>query len=219
MAVINVNNIQLHYTKTGQGDPLLLLHGNGEDHHIFDRLSEKLKDHFTIYAIDSRNHGQSSMTDQYDYEVMAEDISDFITLLKLKNVHILGFSDGAILAIIMGIKSVPMLNKLALLGANTQPSQLKPEIYSSIVKEYEETKDPLFKLMMEQPTIPLEELSKIKQPTLIIAADNDLCETDFFEQMQQIIPNSELKIMKNHDHGSYIIDNDILAQPLLDFFQ
>ncbi|MBO0470507.1 alpha/beta hydrolase [Enterococcus sp. DIV0242_7C1] len=216
--MINVNGTELFYTKSGQGEPMLLLHGNGEDHHIFDRLSQKLQKKFTVYAIDSRNHGKSAQTEQYDYERMADDIIDFIDVSKLEKVNIVGFSDGAILAILMGIKKLSCLNKLALLGANTSPDQLKPEIFDHIVEKYEETKDPFFKLMMEQPNIPLQELRKIEVPTLIIAADDDLCEPEIFEQMHQLIEASDLKIMENQDHGSYIIDNDILAEPLLDFF-
>jgi len=36
---INVNGITLYYEKTGRGEPLILLHGNGEDHTIFDVVS------------------------------------------------------------------------------------------------------------------------------------------------------------------------------------
>ena len=55
--VIGVNGIQLYYTKTGQGRPLIMVHGNGEDHTIFDEAVGVLKEHFTCYCIDSRGHG------------------------------------------------------------------------------------------------------------------------------------------------------------------
>ena len=53
---IGVNGIQLFYTKTGQGRPLIMVHGNSEDHTIFDEAIGVLKEHFTCYAIDSRGH-------------------------------------------------------------------------------------------------------------------------------------------------------------------
>ena len=53
--VIGVNGIQLYYTKTGQGRPLIMVHGNGEDHTIFDEAVGVLKEHFTCYCIDG--HG------------------------------------------------------------------------------------------------------------------------------------------------------------------
>ena len=57
---IGVNGIQLFYTKTGNGRPLIMVHGNSEDHTIFDEAIGVLKEHFTCYAIDSRGHGKSS---------------------------------------------------------------------------------------------------------------------------------------------------------------
>ena len=56
---IGVNGIQLFYTKTGQGRPLIMVHGNSEDHTIFDEAIGVLKEHFTCYAIDSAFYGFS----------------------------------------------------------------------------------------------------------------------------------------------------------------
>ena len=53
---LGVNGIQLFYTKTGQGRPLILVHGNSEDHTIFDEAVHVLREHFTCYAVDSRGH-------------------------------------------------------------------------------------------------------------------------------------------------------------------
>ncbi len=75
---INVNNITLNYLVKGNGNPLILLHGNGEDLQIFDKLVSKLEKQFTVYAIDSRNHGGSTRTEDFTYEAMAEDIHQFI---------------------------------------------------------------------------------------------------------------------------------------------
>jgi predicted esterase len=52
--IVNVNDTALFYEKSGAGPPMILLHGNGEDHHIFDKLSAKLENDFTLYSVDSR---------------------------------------------------------------------------------------------------------------------------------------------------------------------
>ena len=91
---ILVNGIELFYEISGQGRPLILVHGNGEDHHIFDALVAKLKNHYTCYCIDSRGHGLSSSVAVYSYQSMAEDIIEFIKSLKLSEVAYYGFSDG-----------------------------------------------------------------------------------------------------------------------------
>ncbi|WP_175265047.1 alpha/beta fold hydrolase [Lacticaseibacillus nasuensis] len=74
---IQVNDITLHYVRVGNGQPLLLLHGNGEDHTIFTDLIALLARHYTVYALDSRDHGQSSRNVPITYQLMADDVLAF----------------------------------------------------------------------------------------------------------------------------------------------
>lgn len=216
---INVNNITLNYILEGQGDPLILLHGNGEDLQIFDKLISKLKKQFTVYAIDSRNHGGSTRTEDFTYETMAEDIHQFIEKQELKHVSIIGFSDGAIISLLLTLKYPQTLKKMVLLGVNLRPSDFKPDIYNSIAEEYEKTQDPLFKMMLEQPNIELDDLKEINTPTLVIGAEDDLYYEDSFQNIVNTMPNAVLKIMKGHDHGSYVVNNDVLYPYVAEFLQ
>ena len=219
MMKIDVNNITLNYTKVGNGDPLILLHGNGEDLHIFDPLVDRLKLHFTVYAVDSRNHGDSTKTKDWTYEAMAEDIFQLIEKLQLKKVSIVGFSDGAIIALLLAIKHRDLFYKMVLLGVNLKPTDFKKSIYKSLVDEYEKTQDPLVKMMLEQPNIELEELKNIETPTLVVSAEDELFYRKVFKDMVKMMANAKLKIMKNHDHGSYIINTDVLFDDLVEFIQ
>jgi pimeloyl-ACP methyl ester carboxylesterase len=215
---IEVNNIHLNYIMEGQGRPLILLHGNGEDHHIFDKLTSKLKRDFTVYAVDSRNHGDSTKTANYTYETMAEDICQFIQKLELKDVYTLGFSDGAIISLLLELRHSGTLGKMALLGINLKPTDFKKSIYRYLEVEFEKTKDPLIKTMLEQPNIELDELSDIHIPVLVVAAQDDIYSRKSFQYIVKALPNAVLKIMQQHDHGSYIIDQDILYPDLKAFF-
>ena len=78
---IHVNGVRLFYEKQGTGKPLILLHGNEEDHRIFDEAIELLKKHYTVYAVDSRGHGQSDKVLEYHYLDMAKDIQEMIEQL------------------------------------------------------------------------------------------------------------------------------------------
>ena len=49
MPNININNLNLYYEVVGEGKPLVMVHGNGEDHKIFDKAVSLLKDRFTCY--------------------------------------------------------------------------------------------------------------------------------------------------------------------------
>lgn len=216
---IAVNNITLHYTKQGAGAPLILLHGSGEDHHIFDKITDKLKQDFTVYGIDSRNHGESTKTNDFTYETMAEDICQFIQALKLEQVNAVGFSDGAIICLLIALRSNNPLKKMALLGANLKPTDFKKDMYDYLVKGYEKTKDPLFKMMMEQPNIELESLKNIDIPALVVAGQHDLFYRKTFTDITKTIPDATLNIVKGHDHDSYITNQDLLYPDLLEFFK
>ncbi len=216
---IIVNNITLNYIKQGSGKPLIVLHGNGEDLHIFDKLIEKLEKQYTVYAIDSRNHGNSTRTEDYSYETMVEDIHRFIERLKLRHVSIIGFSDGAIISLMLALKQPHIFEKMILLGVNLKPTDFKIEVYDFLIEDYEKTKDPLLKMMLEHPNIELDELKNITIPTLVIGAENDLFESKSFEKIADKIPNAILKIMKGYDHGNYVIGNSVLYPYLKEFLQ
>ncbi len=216
---INVNNITLNYLVKGNGNPLILLHGNGEDLQIFDKLVSKLEKQFTVYAIDSRNHGGSTRTEDFTYETMAEDIHQFIEKLELKHVSVIGFSDGAIISLLITLKYPQTFDRMVLLGVNLKPTDFKLDIYNSIAEEYEKTQDPLFKMMLEQPNIELGDLKEINTPALVIGAEDDLYYEDSFQNIVNAMPNAVLKIIKGHDHGSYVVNNDVLYPYVAEFLQ
>lgn len=217
--IANVNGISLYYETSGNGAPMLLLHGNGEDHHIFDVLVKKLKSNFTIYAIDSRNHGQSERTNDYSYNTMAEDVSSFIEVMRLGRTNIIGFSDGAVIGLILAMKYRDLLRRIALLGVNLKPDDFTEESYQYVEGMYKETQDPLFKLMLEQPNIELDAVKSVCIPTLLIAAEKDIYKPETFVNLLEALPDATLKIMKNHEHDSYIVGQDILYSDFIHFFR
>lgn len=215
---IEINGISLFYETRGSGSPLLLLHGNGEDHHIFDPLAHKLAADFTVYSIDSRNHGQSQKTEDYSYETMADDMGCFIQALGLGQAGLVGFSDGAITGLLLAMKQSRAVSRMALLGINLKPGDFTEDNFQFIKDTYQETKDPLFKLMLEQPNIELDDVRSVSTPVLLVGAENDLFKPETFPDLAQALPNARLKIMAGHDHASYIINQDILYPDLKAFF-
>lgn len=215
---VTVNNIELAYEKFGNGEPLILLHGNGEDHHIFDVITNKLQNYFTIYSVDSRNHGESTKTEDYFYETMATDIYSFINTLKLGKVNIVGFSDGGIISLILAMNQSGCIRKMALLGVNLKPGDFKEDSFRFIKDTYEETKDPLFRLMLEHPNIELADVKAVTTPTLVVGAEHDVFKPESFVNLANTLPNAELIIMNGHEHDSYIVNQDILYPDLLKFF-
>jgi esterase len=86
--------MQLHYKESGQGRPIILLHGlfgsSDNWHSIALRLAEK----FHVFAIDQRNHGQSPHSDMMNYSLMAADVDEFMVSRRIESVHVIGHSMG-----------------------------------------------------------------------------------------------------------------------------
>ena len=99
--ILAVGAVELFYEKQGKGRPLILLHGNGEDHHIFDESVDALAKEWTVYRPDSRGHGQSSPVREFHYQDMAEDIISMIEELQLVRPCLYGFSDGGITGLLI----------------------------------------------------------------------------------------------------------------------
>lgn len=212
----------LYYEKTGEGEPLILLHGNGEDHHIFDELISSVKHKYTVYAIDTRGHGQSATPKEYHYIDFARDLNNFIRELFIERPVILGFSDGAVTVILALMEKkrecasggILDAEKIILCGANLSRNGLTFSERLDIKKSYAKSKNPLTGMMLKEPDIDVGKLSSFTMPVTILAGEKDLIKESETKKIASAFPNSELHIIKGADHSSYVMHSDFLKQYL-----
>ncbi|GAB4248828.1 MAG: alpha/beta fold hydrolase [Vicingaceae bacterium] len=86
--------MKLNYKVFGEGQPLIILHGLFGSLDNWQTIAKHLSEHFKVYIVDQRNHGQSPHSDVFNYEVMAADLFEFITDHQLLHPIILGHSMG-----------------------------------------------------------------------------------------------------------------------------
>lgn len=213
---INVNNLNLYYTVTGSGAPLIMLHGNGEDHTIFDEAIELLSKHFTVYAIDTRDHGQSDKVAELHYNDMAEDIRAFIEELKLEKPILYGFSDGGIVGLLLAIKYPELLSKVIGSGVNVNPGGLVKGWHFIFKIIYFFGRSSQFKLMLTEPDITKEELGSIRIPVYLTGGSKDMIRKEHMQEIAENIPGAKLTIFPGEKHGSYIIQNSKIAEYILE---
>lgn len=214
---IHVNHQILFYEKKGSGPPFILVHGNGESHEIFHLLSSQLQKDYTVYAIDSRGHGQSSKTESYHYMDMTHDIVAFIEALHLNHVFYFGFSDGGIIGLLLAIHYPSLLKCLMIAGPNTHPTALKPHFYFSIWLRQKIKPNPFLQLMLHEPHITAKNLRQITTPTLLLGGEKDIIRFADFKKIQSNIKNCTLKILKRETHESYIVNSPKLYPELNHF--
>ncbi|MDR1110575.1 MAG: alpha/beta hydrolase [Deltaproteobacteria bacterium] len=216
--LVDIDGVSLFYKQSGSGDPLLLLHGNSEDSGIFDVISEKLRGHFSVLALDSRNHGKSQRTEDISYGAMAGDVVGFIRKLDLGQVFVVGFSDGAIIALMVAMGHPGLIRRMVLLGPNMSPDDLTDEAREFIQGLAEEHDSRLFRMILSEPNLLPADLARIDTPSLLVFGQNDLFKPGTAAAMAQALPNSTLKIMPGHDHLSYVVGQDIMFPDIMSFF-
>ena len=216
---ININNIDIYVDVKGSGYPLILVHGNGEDHHIFDELVSKLKDQYTCYMIDSRNHGLSSKTADFSYETMVDDVVYLIDYFKLDKPGFIGFSDGGIIGLIIGMKYPNLLSKMMVLGANIHPSGIKKKIRNLVYKAYNESKSPYLKMMIDGPNYAFHHLNDIIIPVNVIVGEYDVIHLSHTKAIYRHLKHATLDIIKQKNHDNYVVHRDDLFPYIEAFFK
>ncbi|WP_111706286.1 alpha/beta fold hydrolase [Lutibacter citreus] len=114
----------LHSTIIGKGEPLLILHGYLGMSDNWKTLANKFAVKFEVHIIDQRNHGRSFHSDEFDYELLVEDLYNYIVDKGLQKVNILGHSMGGKVAMLFAVNYPELLNKLIV--ADIAPKYYKP---------------------------------------------------------------------------------------------
>ena len=212
---ISVNGVELNYEVIGSGDPLIMVHGNSEDHTIFNEAAGVLKDHYTCYLVDTRSHGKSSKVKRLHYQDMARDYMEFIRALELKNVTFFGFSDGGILGLLAGMEG-DLIDTLIVSGANTYPGAVADKMARIMKIIYFITRSDKFRLMLNEPDIRAEDLQKIRCRTFVLAGSEDAVKRENTDFIAANIPNATELILEGETHTSHIVHNTKIADIILE---
>lgn len=208
------DGVMLYYETYGEGEPLLLVHGNGGSIGTLAAQIEHFKASYKVIAMDSRDQGASSDSAvPVTYEKMTDDLAALIGHLKTGPVDVVGWSDGGIEALLLGVRHPDKVKKIVSMAANLNPGPdaFDPEIDALIksmmqlpddVKNTTEGKRQLkvVGMMLREPHIPPALLGKVKAPTLVLASDHDLVRLDHVLTIYKSLPNAQLSIFPDSTH-------------------
>lgn len=207
-------DIYLHYIEKGNGEPLVLLHGNGESSEYFNRQIEFFSAFRRVIAVDTRGHGKSPRGSRpFTLSQFADDLKKFLDYHGITRTALLGFSDGGNIALLFALKYPDYVEKLILNGANLHPAGMKLTVLLPILSAFclyalcalfnpaADRKKQLLSLMSCEPHVKPSELSAISVPVLVIAGSRDMIRTKHTEKMSRLFKNGSLCIVE----GSHFV--------------
>ncbi|RVT98217.1 alpha/beta hydrolase [Mucilaginibacter limnophilus] len=233
---VNIRGFKMYYEIYGEGEPLLMIHGNGGSTRAFDKQIPYFSKKYKVIVADSRAQGKSTdPTDSLSYEMMADDLNALLDTLKIKQAYVIGWSDGGINSLLLAIRHPDKVKKLAATGANLVPDTtgLVPYVYNDIAKTDKmllrsmKTSGRTFSLknaykvnhlMVLHPHITAAQLHTIKVPALIINGDHDAIPVKHAVEIAESIPNSYLWILPNSGHSTLVNYKDEFNKTVDDFF-
>lgn len=209
------DGVALYYETYGSGEPLLLVHGNGGSIGTLAAQIEYFKNRYKVIAMDSRDQGRSGDSDgPLTYEKMTDDLAALIDHLELGSVDVIGWSDGGIEALLLGIRHPGKVKKIVSMSANLNPSSnaiyteteawLESMLASMPVSEQDTAAGrralKVAATMLNEPNIDPKALEQITAPTLVLAGDHDVIRTEHTVEIFSHLQNAQLAILPNSTH-------------------
>ena len=198
---------------TGTGEPLVLLHGNGETHRVFNRMVPLLAPQHRLVALDSRGSGGSPRGDgELTIERMADDVDEALDALGLKGVDMLGFSDGGNIALELARRHPGRIGRLVVVGANLFPEGLKPNsllpirvVHRSLtmagrIHRGAAVTAERYALMTQHPHIEPEDLARVDIPALVVVGRRDVIRPEHTRLIAESLPKARLATVERAGH-------------------
>lgn len=223
------NGIELAYTDTGKGKPIIVLHGNSGTHKEMDLFTTTLSKTHRIISFDLRGHGLSDKgTQKYSINLLAKDIISACENLEINHCDMVGYSDGGNIVLTINTMKPDFIDHSVLVSPNYKVSGMKMSwivnlnllyILSSIgglVKKTYGGYNSKMRLMVRDYKISPPELNTIISKTLILEAEKDMIKHKHLVNLNRLIEKSKLRIIRETSHFT-IIKSVLAVDVILEF--
>jgi len=211
---VDCGDVRIACYDTGQGEPLVLLHGNGEDSTYWKAQIPEFSRFYRVLAVDNRGHGKSESGERgLSFALMTEDLRQVLQARGVAHAHLIGFSDGGNLAIQFALTYPEMVDKLILNGANIEMFRgVKPSVQLPIYPLYgilcvlahvsrrAAHKRDVLGLMVHPYGVKMEDLERITAPTLLLVGEHDVIRPKQTKEMAAHIPHCHVEVFRDGDH-------------------
>lgn len=219
----DIRGLKMYCEVYGEGQPLLVIHGNSGSINNFLYQIPYFSKKYKVIVADSRAQGKSTDNgDSLTYEMMADDYAALLDVMKIDSAYVIGWSDGGINGLLLSIRHPEKVKKLAITGANLVPdtTAVPQSIWNMVLPALTMLKNKpnksaeeknaikLYRLLAEQPHIPLSDLKKITCPTLVMGGDHDVIKEEHTMLIYKNLPKAYLWILPGSGHSTPVVYKD-----------
>ena len=239
MTYVDANGVHTYYEEQGSGDPLLLLHGGLADASGFALRTPAFAERYRVIVPDRRGHGRTADVEgPITYDVMADDTIAFMDALGTGPGHLVGWSDGGDVGLLVAIKRPDLVRKLVLMGANFSADGLMPEAAAAFKPDSDTSIVPVMRDMWKAAAvdpdrfeavldkmmhcwfdyaIPAADLARVAAPTLVMVGDDDIVRFEHSIELFETIPDAQLAVIPGASHLAPVEKPELVNQLVLDF--
>ncbi len=245
---ILINNRKIYFEEYGQGIPLLLLSGGGINRSIrdFGKCIPGLSEHYRVIAPDTPGQGRSDQTDSLSYDLLTDFMSQLIDSLKIDSCYVMGWSDGAIVSLLLADRRADRIKKAIAVGANngmrgfvlpdgfpldsvkipsmeywSASNKKDIEWYSTLTpkKDWEKMVNNINLMVYKREYFPTSVYDSITIPVMIVLGDRDMISIEHGLEMYSLIKNSQYCVLPNTTHEVFAERPDLINRIAIDFFK
>jgi pimeloyl-ACP methyl ester carboxylesterase len=243
---VDVAGLKTWFDTAGEGDPLVLLHGGLMTNDSWGAQMPVFAERFLALAPERRGHGHTpDVEGPLNYEDMAADTIGFLEAVVKEPAHLVGWSDGGIVGLLVAVARPDLVRKLVAISANSSPASVAgvPESHGMEAAAPDDPSMEMFRsphaasspdgpehwpiflkkyfemVGSAQPDIRPDELAGITAPTLVVSGDDDMVTLEHTIDIYRAIPNSELAIVPGTSHALLFEKPDLLNRIVLDFLE
>jgi len=221
---IDYRGAHIHYVAYGQGEPVLLLHG-GLSNKLswFSQIPWLVASGRRVVLVDTRGHGSSTAGNtKLSYQIFAEDTLQVLDRLGIQRTDIIGWSDGGIIALLLGLETPLRVGRIVAISANFQPSGLIPKSHwgqekalhllphqfvewlhgwwSGAGARHAVLEAEIKELWRTAPNLDHNNLQAITAPTLVVAGENDIIALSHSRDLAHTLADGKLEIIPGAGH-------------------
>ncbi|MEX2395228.1 MAG: alpha/beta hydrolase [Actinomycetota bacterium] len=238
---VELPGVKTWFEVEGAGDPLVLMHGGIVSNELWASQRPDFSAKYQIFLPERRAHGHTpDVSGPLHYTDMAKDTIDFIETVVKQPAHLVGWSDGGNVGLLVAIERPDLVRKLVVTGANFRPGpeigmgemldHMSPDdeglatfrsMYEAVSPDgpehWAEFISKIVAMWRDEPAISREELGRISAPTLVLVGDDDMINIEHTVDMYNAIANSELAVVPGTSHGLFMEKTELVNRIVLDF--